>query len=99
MKCKPSSVLPKQDHCSNSAASTWFTKKHPEAVDDIRLALTLLSEEAFLPKLRSQKLKGQLEGSWACSAAFDIRIVFKFVDFKGTEAILLETIGTHQEEY
>jgi hypothetical protein len=51
-------VLPKQDHCSKSAASTRLTKKHPEAVDDIRLALTLLSKEAFLPKLRSYKLKG-----------------------------------------
>ena len=92
-------MLPKQDHCSNSAASTRFTKKHPEAEDEIRLVLTLLTEEAFLPKLRSHKLKRQLEGSWACSAGNDIRIVFKFVDYKGTEAILLETIGTHQEVY
>ena len=92
-------MLPKQDHCSNNAASTRFTKKHPEAVNDIRLALTVLSEEAFLPKLRSHKLRGQLEGSWAFSAGYDISIVFKFVDYKGTEAILLETIGTHQEVY
>jgi len=39
------------------------------------------------------------EGSWASSAGYDLRIVFKFVQREGAEAILLETIGTHEEVY
>ena len=45
------------------------------------------------------KLKGDLEGSWASSAGYDVRIIFKVVQFKNTEAILLESIGTHDEVY
>ncbi|WP_417914692.1 type II toxin-antitoxin system YafQ family toxin [Candidatus Electronema sp. JM] len=59
----------------------------------------LLSEDAFHPLLRTHKLKGNLEGSWACSVAYDLRIVFSFVDYAGSEAILLEAIGTHDEVY
>jgi len=61
--------------------------------------LELLAEDAFLPRLRTRKLKGRLKGSWACSAGYDLRIVFKFVQYEGTEAILLETVGTHEEVY
>jgi mRNA-degrading endonuclease YafQ of YafQ-DinJ toxin-antitoxin module len=49
--------------------------------------------------LKAHKLKGSLEGSWACSAGYDLRIVFRFVPWEGKEAILLETIGTHEEVY
>ena len=40
-----------------------------------------------------------MEGFWACSAGYDLRIVFKFVECQGTEAILLLTVGTHEEVY
>jgi mRNA interferase YafQ len=42
---------------------------------------------------------GSLEGFWACSAGYDLRIIFRFVSREGKEAILLETIGTHEEVY
>lgn len=42
-------------------------KKHPHLVNDLQTTLTLLSEDAFQPKLKTHKLKGSLEGSWACS--------------------------------
>jgi mRNA-degrading endonuclease YafQ of YafQ-DinJ toxin-antitoxin module len=45
------------------------------------------------------QLKGKLEGSWACSAGYDLRIIFSFVQHEGAEAILLETMGTHDEVY
>jgi hypothetical protein len=40
-----------------------------------------------------------LEGSWACSAGYDLRILFRFVTHSGAEAILLLTVGGHDEVY
>ena len=74
-------------------------RKQPRVAEDIRAALELLAEDAFHPQLRTHKLKGKLKGSWACSAGYDFRIVFKFVQHEGVEAILLETVGTHEEVY
>ncbi len=76
-----------------------FIKKNPQSSTEIRSALELLSADPFHPRLKSHKLKGDLEGSWACSAGYDLRLVFKFVVHKGSEAILLESIGTHDEVY
>lgn len=36
---------------------------------------------------------------WACSAGYDLRIVFKYVEDEDGEAISLLTIGTHDEVY
>ena len=74
-------------------------RKYPRVAEDIRAALELLAEDAFHPQLRTHKLKGKLKGSWACSAGYDLRIVFKYVQHEETEAILLETVGTHDEVY
>lgn len=76
-----------------------MVKKHSISTKDVQDALELLSEDAFHPRLRTHKLKGKFEGSWACSASYDTRIIFKFVEYKESEAILLETIGTHKEVY
>ena len=73
--------------------------KNPHAVRDIQDALEQLAQDAFHPQLRTHKLKGKLEGSLACSAGYDLRIVFKFVQHEGSEVIVLETIGTHEEVY
>ena len=92
----------KRDLLRSSAfirAARRFVKKHPEVAEDLKSALELLTEDAYHPLLRTHKLKGKLEGSWACSAGFDLRIVFQFVEHKGTEAILLQTVGTHEEVY
>jgi mRNA-degrading endonuclease YafQ of YafQ-DinJ toxin-antitoxin module len=43
--------------------------------------------------------KGELQDSWACSAGYDLRIIFQFVEHEKTQAILLESIGTHDEVY
>ncbi len=74
-------------------------RKDPRVAEDIRAALELLAGDAFHPQLRTHKLKGKLKGSWACSVGYDLRIVFKFVRHEGAEAILLETVGTHEEVY
>lgn len=76
-----------------------FVKKNPQAARDIETALELLSEDAFDSRLHTHRLRGRLEGSWACSAGYDLRIIFKFVRDGEAEAILLETVGAHDEVY
>jgi mRNA-degrading endonuclease YafQ of YafQ-DinJ toxin-antitoxin module len=61
--------------------------------------LAQLAEDAFHPSLKTHKLKGDLQDSWACTAGYDLRIVFAFVQHQGQEGILLETVGTHDEVY
>jgi addiction module RelE/StbE family toxin len=80
-------------------AAKRLLKKRPDVVEDLQAALELLSEDTLHPKLKTHKLKGDFEGSWAASAGYDLRIVFEIVDYKGSEAILLLTVGTHDEVY
>ena len=70
-----------------------------EAVEQLLAALALLEEDAFQPRLKTHKLKGDLQGSWACSFGHDLRIVFEFVTHEDNEAILLQSLGTHDEVY
>ena len=76
-----------------------LTKRNPTLAEELQLALELLAADANHPRLKTHKLKGQLAGSWACSVGYDLRIVFQFVSHEGTEAILLEAVGTHDEVY
>lgn len=80
------------------AARRWI-KKHPQDAPALRAALESLADDAFRPELKTHKLKGELTGSWACSSGYDLRIIFAFVQHEGVEAILLQTIGTHDEVY
>jgi len=80
-------------------AARKYLKKNPQYAPDIQYVLDLLTDDTFHPNLKTHKLKGELKGSWACSAGYDLRIVFKFVQYKGAEAILLESIGSHDEVY
>ena len=74
-------------------------KKHPNVADTLQSILELLAEDAFHPRLKTHKLKGDLVGSWACSVGYDLRITFEFVQHEGGEAVLLQTVGTHDEVY
>ncbi len=76
-----------------------YRKKSPDLAKDLQAALELLSEDALHPKLKTHKLKGDLEGSRAASVGYDLRIVFQMVDHEHSEAILLQTVGTHDEVY
>ena len=80
-------------------SSRRIARKHPQLAEELRLALELLAEDAFHPQLKTHKLKGKLSSSWACSAGYDLRVVFQFVKHKGDDAILLEGVGTHNEVY
>jgi len=76
-----------------------FLKKHPKVEVDFQTTLNLLAKDAFDPRLRTHKLKGDLAGIWACSAGRDLRVLFEFVENEGAEAIFLLTVGTHDEVY
>ena len=80
-------------------AAKKYVRRQQYKADEIKSSLELLSENAFDPQLKTHKLKCELENSWACSIGYDLRIVFMFVEHNGKEAILLETIGTHEEVY
>lgn len=80
-------------------AAKRLIRKDAQAITELKKALQLLSEDPFHPMLRTHKLHGKLEGSWACKLGYDLRIVFEFVEYEGTEAILLQTVGTHEEVY
>jgi addiction module RelE/StbE family toxin len=50
-------------------------RKHPQLRQDIEDTLNLLVQDAYAPQLHTHKLKGKLEGCWACSVGYDLRIV------------------------
>jgi len=80
-------------------AARRLLRVNPSLTDDLDATLRLLRDDAFHPSLRTHKLKGRLAGSWACSAGYDLRVVFSFVEHEGSEAVLLESVGTHDEVY
>lgn len=75
-------------------------KRYPSLSKDIEDTLRLLAKEPFAPQLETHELKGKLSGSWACSAGYNMRIIFDFVKSEAHEEdILLFDIGTHDEVY
>jgi mRNA-degrading endonuclease YafQ of YafQ-DinJ toxin-antitoxin module len=76
-------------------------KKHPSLLRNLEVTLGLLAKDPFAASLDTHKLKGQLAGAWACSAGYDLRILFDFCpgESRKTEDILLMDIGTHDEVY
>ena len=76
-------------------------RKHSERVSAIEETLTVLATDPFNIRLETYKLKGRLEGAWACSAGYDLRIVFDFVGSPGQKEkdIFLISVGTHDEVY
>lgn len=65
--------------------------------------MAALAENPFDLSLKTHKLRGQLEGLWACWVEYDCRIVFTFEldsdpQVKG-EMIVLVDLGTHDEVY
>jgi mRNA interferase YafQ len=80
-------------------AAKRLVKRQPQVSNDLKNTLTLLADDAFHPSLKTHKLKGDLDGSWACSAGYDLRIIFEFVQHEKAEAILLQSLGTHDEVY
>ncbi|MHB1688283.1 MAG: type II toxin-antitoxin system RelE/ParE family toxin [Ignavibacteriaceae bacterium] len=76
-------------------------KNDPTLKNKILTTMGLLQQDPFIPKLKTHKLKGILEGNWACSVDYDLRIVFDFIKNQITDEteILLINVGTHDEVY
>ena len=73
--------------------------KNRQLAESIQIALEKLSANAFDPSLKTHKLKGELAGFWSSSAGYDLRIIFRFVKDGNREAILLLSIGSHDDVY
>ena len=76
----------------------WL-KAHSDTADSIAQTLEQLSADASHASLRTHKLRGPLVGCWSCSAQYDLRIVFEYVQYDGAEAIHLLSLGTHDQVY
>ncbi len=75
---------------------TWL-RSRPGTAASVEATLAQLSADASHQSLRTHKLRGPLAGCWACSAGYDLRVVFEYVEHEGSEAILLLTLGTHDQ--
>lgn len=80
-------------------AARRLLKKNPDLAADVESALLQLQADPYHPSLKTHRLKGEFRDSWACSAGYDLRIVFQFVRHDGKPAVLLQTVGTHDEVY
>jgi addiction module RelE/StbE family toxin len=85
-------------------AARRATKHSSELAEQIRATVRLLQSDMSALALRSHKLKGELDGCWACSVNYSIRIVFEIGEPRAingviAETIVLLTIGTHDEVY
>lgn len=76
-------------------------RKQPTLRFEIERTLRLLIENPFEARLATHKLHGKLKGKWACSVAYDLRIVFTFVESSAGDLddVFLIEIGTHDEVY
>jgi len=52
-------------------AARRYLKKHPRASDEFEATLLLLSQDAFDPRLKTHKLKGDLDGVWVDRKQFE----------------------------
>jgi mRNA-degrading endonuclease YafQ of YafQ-DinJ toxin-antitoxin module len=76
----------------------WL-KSRPNAAASIESTLQQMAVDVAHPSLRTHKLRGPLSGCWACSAGYDLRVVFEYTQHEGAEAILLLALGTHDQVY
>ncbi len=76
-------------------------RKNPHLEAKILAILENLANDQFEPSLKSHKLRGQLEGLWACWVEYDCRIIYSLDRDSETaeELIILIDIGTHDEVY
>lgn len=74
-----------------------FFKKHRNLLDKFGMVSKKLRENPFDQSLKTHKLKGVLEGKYACSLNYEYRIVL-IIQVVEKEVYLMD-IGTHDEVY
>ena len=74
------------------------TTKNPALQAQIEAVLRRMAEDLADPRLKTHHLSGQLAGLFACSVAYDCRIVFsrKKHPQTGAEVLLLSASGQNQ---
>ncbi|MBI3601096.1 MAG: type II toxin-antitoxin system mRNA interferase toxin, RelE/StbE family [Nitrospinae bacterium] len=70
-------------------------QRHPFLKKRYFELLTKLSNNPFDPTLHTHPLKGNMEGKYACSLTYELRVVFRLYD----DIIHLLDIGSHDEVY
>jgi hypothetical protein len=73
------------------------SKEH--GMSDVLPFAEVLEAADHLSEAEQEELIAILNRRLACSAGFDLRIVFQFVEYQGADAILLQTVGTHDAVY
>ena len=90
-------------HKSFQRAFKRYTYNNPALRNKIFQILAALAENPFDHSLKTHKLRGRLEGLWACWVEYDCRIVFTFEPDPEPQAkeemIVLVDLGTHDEVY
>lgn len=76
-----------------------YLTKHPESIHQINEALLQLESDPRAASLKTHKLQGEWKGFFACSAGYNLRIVFEFIEDKLDTYIVLIDIGTHDKVY
>ena len=76
-----------------------LSKRQPRLAAEVRSTLEQLAEDAWHPRLKTHKLTGKMSEQYSCSVAYDLRIIFEFLNLDGVEAILLESVGSHDDVY
>jgi mRNA interferase YafQ len=78
-----------------------LTARNSALRSQIEATLRRMAENLADPRLKTHHLSGQLAGLYACSVAYDCRIVFakQKQPKTGAETLILVNIGTHEEVY
>jgi len=80
-------------------AAKKYVLSNPNVLAKIKNTLLIMEEDCFSPLVRTHKLKGNLDGYYAGSAGYDLRIIFKIIKVIDKEYIYLESIGSHADVY
>lgn len=82
-------------------AARKYAKKDEAAAEAIVSAVGRLQADPFDPRLAPHKLKGELDGLWAVSAGYDLRLVYELAREPGQEGktVLLHSVGSHDDLY
>ena len=78
-----------------------LVRSNPHLQVQIDRVLRQLEEDPWHPSLSTHKLKGPLSGFWACTASYDLRILFEFRTrpHTGEREIALVSCGSHDDVY
>lgn len=80
---------------SFSRRAKKLIKRNPNLDQDLRASIAKLLINPFDPTLHTHPLSGKLNGKYACSLTYDLRLGFTLAG----EVIHLLDIGSHDEVY